>query len=253
MGTGNAGRKAEKWIGFIVLTVAAGLIYRVPYLKTVFYDSLVETFGMSNTDVGTIMSAYSITKTIIYIPGGILADRFDNRKMLLGSTALMVICTFWYATIPSIAMLMVIQILLALSNVLFWVSFIKAIRMFGSENEQGSIFGYSEGIRAVAGLLINFAALGILNYFMGKVQFPLQYVLVFYGITYVVLGIAMWFLLPKGDAEKNATATSVKDYIAVLKVPGVWLVAALVLCAYSCQVASEYTTTYLTTVLAWEW
>lgn len=248
MGTGNAGRKAEKWIGFIVLTVAAGLIYRVPYLKTVFYDSLVETFGMSNTDVGTIMSAYSITKTIIYIPGGILADRFDNRKMLLGSTALMVICTFWYATIPSIAMLMVIQILLALSNVLFWVSFIKAIRMFGSENEQGSIFGYSEGIRAVAGLLINFAALGILNYFMGKVQFPLQYVLVFYGITYVVLGIAMWFLLPKGDAEKNATATSVKDYIAVLKVPGVWLVAALVLCAYSCQVASEYTTTYLTTV-----
>ena len=138
MGTGNAGKKAEKWIGFIVLTVAAGLIYRVPYLKTVFYDSLVETFGMTNTDVGTIMSAYSITKTVIYIPGGILADRFDNRKMLLGSTALMVLCTFWYATIPSIAMLMVIQILLALSNVLFWVSFIKAIRMFGSENEQGS-------------------------------------------------------------------------------------------------------------------
>ena len=141
-----------KWIGFVVLTIAAGLIYRVPYLKTVFYDSLVETFHMSNTDVGKLMSAYSLTKTIIYIPGGILADRFDNRKMLLGSVVLLVGCTFWYATIPFIGMLMIIQVLLAFSNVLFWVSFIKAIRMFGSEDEQGSIFGYSEGIRAVAGL-----------------------------------------------------------------------------------------------------
>ena len=116
-----------KWIGFVVLTIAAGLIYRVPYLKTVFYDSLVETFHMSNTDVGKLMSAYSLTKTIIYIPGGILADRFDNRKMLLGSVVLLVGCTFWYATIPSIGMLMIIQVLLAFSNVLFWVSFIKDI------------------------------------------------------------------------------------------------------------------------------
>ena len=33
-----------------------------------------------------------------------------------------------------------------------------------------------------------------------------------------------------------------------MKVPSVWLVAILVLCAYSVQVAAEYTTTYLTTV-----
>ncbi len=244
----RANNKAGKWIGFIVLTIAAGLIYRVPYLKTVFYDPLVEEFGLSNTDVGKIMSAYSLTKTAIYIPGGILADRFDNRKMLLASTALLAACTFWYATIPSLGVLLLIHVLLAFSNVVFWVSFVKAIRMFGSSNEQGSVFGYSEGIRAVAGLIINFAALGILNHFMTRSDAPLRYVLIFYGLTYVVLGAAMWFLLPKESAEEKATVTSFKEYIEVLKVPGVWLVAVLVLCAYSCQIASEYTTTYLTTV-----
>jgi predicted MFS family arabinose efflux permease len=43
--------------------------------------------------------------------------------------------------------------------------------------------------------------------------------------------------------------TSIKEYINVLKHPSVWLVAFLVLCCYSAQVASEYTTPYLSRVL----
>ena len=83
--------KMKKWIGFIILTLAAGLIYRVPYLKTVFYDNMVSDFGLTNTQIGLLMTVYSLTKTILYIPGGILADKFDNRKMLLGSTGLLAI------------------------------------------------------------------------------------------------------------------------------------------------------------------
>lgn len=238
--------KMTKWIGFIILTLAAGLIYRVPYLKTVFYDNMVSDFGLTNTQIGLLMTVYSLTKTILYIPGGILADKFDNRKMLLGSTGLLAILTFWYATSPGFAALRVIYFFLAISNVLFWVSFVKAVRLFGSEDEQGSVFGYSEGIRAVAGLIINFAALGILGVYISSTC-PLRYVLIFYGIVYVIMGVFMFFLLPHDDKKENV-ATSVKDYINVLKVPSVWLVAILVLCAYSVQVAAEYTTTYLTTV-----
>ena len=64
--------KMTKWIGFIILTLAAGLIYRVPYLKTVFYDNMVSDFGLTNTQIGLLMTVYSLTKTILYIPGGIL-------------------------------------------------------------------------------------------------------------------------------------------------------------------------------------
>ena len=238
--------KTRKWMGFIILTLAAGLIYRVPYLKTVFYDNMISDFSLTNIQIGILMSVYSLTKTVLYIPGGILADRFDNRKMLLGSTALLAVLTFCYAAAPGFGILRVIYFFLAVSNVLFWVSFVKAVRLFGSEDEQGSVFGYSEGIRAVAGLLINFAALGILGYYISSTC-PLRYVLIFYGVVYVLMGVAMFFLLPK-DTQKENVATSFKDYLNVLKVPSVWLVAILVLCAYSVQVAAEYTTTYLTTV-----
>ena len=240
--------KQHKWIAFFVVTISAGLIYRVPYLKTVFYDALVEEFQLTNTQVGTIMSVYSITKMIIYIPGGILADRFDNRKMLVGSNLMLALLTFWYATIPSLTGLMAIQFLLAFSNVVFWVSAVKAIRILADDNEQGSIFGYSEGIRALAGVLINFAALAVFNHFILTEQ-PLRYVLIFYGIVYTALTVAMWLLLPKKNKDEARSTATLADYLKVLKIPGIWIVAFLVMCAYSAQVASEYTTTYLTTIL----
>ena len=73
--------KQKKWLAFIVLTIAAGLIYRVPYLKTVFYDPLVQAFGVTNTEVGTMMSVYSLTKTILYIPAGILEQVAGLRPL----------------------------------------------------------------------------------------------------------------------------------------------------------------------------
>lgn len=239
--------KGKKWISFVVLTLTAGIIYKVPYLKTVFYNPMLEGLNLTNVQIGAIMSVYSLTKTIIYIPGGFLADRFDNRKMLVGSMTIQALLTFWYAAMPSYGALKIIHFCLAFTNVIFWVSFVKALRIFGSAKEQGSVFGYSEGIRAVSGLLINFAALAILDRYLSSQQ-SLQYILIFYGISYIAMSIAMWFLLPKKDESESTTATSVKDYIDTLKIPGVWLVAFMVMAAYSVQVASEYTTPYLTTV-----
>ena len=123
--------KSKKWMAFIVLTIAAGLIYRVPYLKTVFYDPLVAAFQITNTEVGTMMSVYSVVKTVLYIPAGILVDRFDNRKMLVFSMVMLAVLTFVYAIIPSLTIVYVLYGLMAVSNVIFWTAFIKAIRMFG--------------------------------------------------------------------------------------------------------------------------
>lgn len=240
----------KKWISFIVLTLTAGVIYRAPYLKSVFYDPMVETFGITNTEVGGLMSIYSLTKTIIYIPGGILVDRFDNRKMLTFSLLGEAILTFVYGTIPSIGVLRAIQFLYAFANVIFWCAFVKAVRMFGSSKEQGSVFGYSEGIRAAASLIINFIALGVFASMQSRMAaHPLSGVLYTYAVMYLIMAIAIWFLIPSGSGREDGSHATLKDYIAVLKVPAVWLVSLLVCFAYSVQVASEYTTPYLSNVM----
>ena len=244
-------KKPNRWLGFIILTIAAGLIYRAPYLKTVFYNPMVETFALTNTEVAGLMTVYSLTKTIIYIPGGILVDRFDNRKMLTFSLIGEAILTFIYATIPSISVLRILQFGFAVVNVIFWVAFVKAVRMFGSAKEQGSVFGYSEGIRAAASLAINFIALALFaSMEKNMAVHPLSGVLWLYGGLYLAMGGALWFVIPSGSGQEEGKAhATFKDYVAVLKVPAVWLVSLLVCFAYSVQVASEYITVYLNNIM----
>lgn len=242
-------KQSTKWAAFIVLTIAAGLIYRVPYLKTVFYDPLVAAFQITNSEVGTMMSVYSVVKTVLYIPAGILVDRFDNRKMLVFSMVMLAVLTFVYAIIPSMAIIYVLYGLMAVSNVIFWTAFIKAVRMFGSEKQQGSVFGYSEGIRAVASLIINFVALWMYAKLEVTSDTPLRGVLLLYGGIYLLMGIAIWFLVPSGTGNEDGHHATFRDYINVLKIPAVWIVSLLVMCCYSVQVASEYTTPYLSDVM----
>ena len=38
---------------------------------------------MTNAQVGFLMSAYAVGCLLLYIPGGILADKFSTKKMLV--------------------------------------------------------------------------------------------------------------------------------------------------------------------------
>ena len=41
---------------FILLILAAGTVYKVPYLKAVFYDQLVASLDITNTQLGILSS-----------------------------------------------------------------------------------------------------------------------------------------------------------------------------------------------------
>ena len=53
---------------FILLILAAGTVYKVPYLKAVFYDQLVASLDITNTQLGVLSSFYAGVKMLIYIP-----------------------------------------------------------------------------------------------------------------------------------------------------------------------------------------
>jgi predicted MFS family arabinose efflux permease len=63
------------WLIMLVLGFSGGIIFLLPYLKEIYYRPLADALGLSNTQVGLMMSAFGVTALISYFPGGWLADR----------------------------------------------------------------------------------------------------------------------------------------------------------------------------------
>lgn len=233
---------------FILLILAAGTVYKVPYLKAVFYDQMIESLQITNTQLGVLSSVYAGFKMIIYIPCGIIADRMDTKKTLAISMLGESILTGIYAMLPSFGVLEVIQALMALANVFFWTSFIKSIRILGKNMAQGKIFGLSEGFRGITGSIATFAALQCVLAF-AESKHSIRYALLFYTVLYFVIGVLIWLLCPNDMEDEKDHHQTWADYMAVFKRPAIWMVSLLIFTTYSMQVAFEYTTAYMTQVL----
>ena len=233
---------------FAVLILAAGTVYKVPYLKSVFYDQMVSSLGVTHTQIGILSSVYAGVKMVLYIPGGIIADRLDTKKCLIFSLIGESLLTAVYATLPSMLILAAVQALMAVVNIFFWTSFIKSIRILGRDQSQGKIFGFSEGLRGITGSAATFIGLQVVSMFVEEGR-PIRFVLWFYALYYFVVGLLIWKIYPEHMESGNERCQNWRDYVEVFKRPAIWMVSLLIFTSYSLQVAFEYTTSYMTQVL----
>lgn len=90
--------KLRKYLTIIALGLAGGSIYFLPYIKYVFYDAQISTMGITNTQSGLMLTMYTIGNMILYIPGGIIADKVSPKKALvislLSTTDGIYLCVF---------------------------------------------------------------------------------------------------------------------------------------------------------------
>lgn len=71
-----------KWLRFLILILGGGTIYKLANLKDAFYVPMQEFMGLSHTEIGVLLSANAIIATALFVVGGLLADRFDTRKLI---------------------------------------------------------------------------------------------------------------------------------------------------------------------------
>ena len=75
-------RDKAKWLRFLILILGGGTIYKLASLKDAFYVPMQEFMGLSHTEIGLLLSANAIIATALFVVGGMLADRFDTRKLI---------------------------------------------------------------------------------------------------------------------------------------------------------------------------
>ena len=256
--------KGKNTLALLILSAIAGLVYLAPFLRFSFYDQMMEALQLTDVQMGTLGSVYGLFYVIVFVPSGILAEKFNTKRLLLITTIGMCLSTVWYSFYPGYTALLIIHALYGIFSVgTFWSPYLKAIRSLASEEKQGTIFGLSEGLRGVAQTIVSFICLGALGA-ISSVTFGFRVTLWINVAAFALLALAVFFLLPDFDQEQESPASSSDPsgehgrkeaggsitIFSLLKSPSVWVCIFVIMCGYTLwATTNNYIGTYCTRVL----
>jgi len=228
--------RASKFLAILSLGVAGGSIYLIPYIRYVFYDWQLEALSITNTQLGVLSTVYAIGCMILYIPGGMIADKLSTKKCILISLVTTTALTAILALVSGYGVALFIWFLFAFSTTfVFWGSLMKTIRMIGTEQEQGFMFGLYYLGNGVTGAIVNSVALNLSNMGVdGSAKFTIC-VLTYAASTLVAAVLVFIFVKEKlyVDTEVTINEFKVSQVREVLKNPTVWVFAFIIFAAYT--------------------
>jgi nitrate/nitrite transporter NarK len=233
------------------LVLAGEAVYALPFhVARFFRPTVLETFGLSNTELGIAQAVYGIVAMLAYFPGGPLADRFSARSLITLSLLSTAAGGLYMATLPGLAGSVLVWGFFGLTTILlFWAALIRATRDWGGIDEQGRAFGLLDGGRGLlAAVWASLAALlfgflfpeGIAAASFEDKREALRMVILGYTAITASAGVFVWFALAdphpsdqRALEEWKPGSESVWAHIGhVVRLPAAWVIAVIVICAY---------------------
>ena len=230
----------------LILVLSGEAIFLLPFvLPRVFRPTLLAVFGISNLELGSYFSAYGLVAIAAYFFGGPLADRIAPHKLMSAALAMTACGGLYLATIPGTAGLLWLYATWGLTTILlFWAAMLRATRLAGGAGFQGRAFGILEGGRGMVSALI--ATLGVAV--LGAV-FPqggdgvdlvaqregFQAIALTFSAFVFLAAIAVWWGLRSLPHDESVQASRIRwvDILSLSAKPKLWLLALIILCAYS--------------------
>ena len=225
------------------LIFAGEAIFLLPFvLPRIFRPTLLSVFQINNVELGTYFSIYGLVAMASYLFGGTLADRFPARNLMCVALWLTGIAGGFMAFMPGSGTMKLIYGIYGFTSIfLFWAAMIRATREWGGLKLQGRAFGWLEGGRGFIA-----ASLGTFSLLLFSWLIPSENSIVkegFHAFQYVILaisgvvilsGFVVWYYVPKLAPRKigNNPKKSVAEIKSLLKLPGIWLLAIIIVCAY---------------------
>jgi len=238
--------KKAPWYFLLLLILAGESVFILPFvLSRVFRPIVLEAFGLDNLQLGICFSIYGFVALVSYLLGGPLADKFAPRKLIATALWMTALGGFVYAAFPGYTVLKILYGYWGFTTIfLFWAPMIKATRVWGGATSQGKAFGFLDGGRGLVGALFGVMGVLVFSLFLGsevseatipesKAAFK-QVILISSGLI-ILVGILVWFFMkldPVKEEELKIDKITVSQIGRVLRLPAVWLLMIIILCAY---------------------
>jgi len=210
-------------------------VYVIDYIDRVMIGValpfLGDELGIDKTQQGLVVSAFAIAYMAFQVPGGLLADRFGARPLLVVSLVAWSVFTAATGLVGGLAALLAVRALFGVAQALFPGASFKAL----AERTPPQIRNRSAGLM----LASNFLGAGIAPMLVAPILVAIGWRHTFWVVALggVVLGLLMWHFLPRplpretteldGASADRAPRTGPGQ---VLRSGAVWRYAALFAC-----------------------
>ena len=226
------------------LVFAGEIIFSLPFhVPRFFRPTMLDVFNFTNTQLGDVFAAYGLFAMLSYFPGGAIADRFSDRKLMTLSLIATAAGGIFIAGVPVAGWSAVIYAYWGVTSILlFWGAMIRATRDWGGKFAQGRAFGVLDGGRGLVAATAATIAVGLLSALLPENvdaasseqrRAGLQAVIYFYTALTLSAAVLIWWCIPESDGNAIGTRPNpLKGMLEVLRRPIVWTQAAIVVCAY---------------------
>ncbi len=233
-------------IVLLVLVCSNVAVYGLPYMRSAFYNIMIEAMGLTNLEISRLWSIFGIVAMMSYILGGYIADVIPPKKLLIYTLIVSGILHLYFSTIPSYTEMIIIFGLMGITTVLvFYPASTKILACLGKGENQGKIFGSYYSLVGLLGIIITGIGFLLLNKGYGSQ-------LVFCKIVRIYALLNFLSALGVGVLFKESQFTSVvidkikyKEIPSVIKNSAVWIVAGIMLSNYVIYSFLTYITPYL--------
>ncbi|MBR3320632.1 MAG: hypothetical protein IKG04_01635, partial [Exiguobacterium sp.] len=132
---------SKRWVVLFFLSLLSGAMVYTPYIRFNYYDQMVVVFteykpivdaANVNEFIGTTGMIVGVVSMIMYIVGGILADKFRERNLIALGGLLLAAGTLWFGLLPDATQILAAHGLLALGVGTMWSAYLKTVRKLGN-------------------------------------------------------------------------------------------------------------------------
>ncbi len=239
-----AGNALRRYGQLAVLTLAAGAVYPLIYLRQNFEVSILESFGITIAQLGQCYSMLGVIFVATYLPSGWLADRVSPRGLVAFSLTFTGLLGIWFSTMPPFNSLLAIFAGWGIvTGLTFWAALIKAVALLARHDEQGRFFGILDGGRGLVEAILASIAIYWFAYSLNDLaqttSVALLKVIYLYIGSALILAPIVYFAIDDANAEDNSAEPSTKqtgqlraDLRILLTNQALWLAAFCILCGY---------------------
>jgi nitrate/nitrite transporter NarK len=234
-----------RWVVMIVLGLSGTIVFLLPFLSEIFYGPLQQALGVTNTQLGAMMSVFGATSLVSYLLGGWAADRLQPRLLIASSLILTGLLGFTFATWPSYPVAVVVHGLWGVTVTgMMWGALIKATRDWAPAADQAKAFGFLEAIRGLSQAII----ISMLIWFFARIGGDVPAfaaVVMIISALHIILGVVAWSVIAPGESSKGQPSRSTSaEFKTALRMPVVWLISIVILTSYSAYWGARYFTPY---------